>query len=333
MSRRRLLVLAVVAAALVALLSRGWGDGGTGPQRALPPAGREPGEPMLGGLRVPPGAELVGRDIPLDAGRTRAYLRVTGDPAEVWQGLDAELRRTGHVVYVDPPGGSGCRPEAPARPDPAGAPAANPPDRPSRWLSCRLTARPATALADPGDLRGVSAGLEVGGDAGDEVNILTVTVSPDDRLPVGPSDPPVPVGLVVPLPPPSGPLPSPGGTWLSRPGGDEFHVVPGSHLLALIRDEPSVADWSQCSGGEFFALLAVTGDVEAVHDAYVDQLPGVRILGGSRSTKDLRRGTDDVRLTRAGNWIPLRSEGTYLVFRSVTDRHGDTYAVMEYCRE
>jgi hypothetical protein len=332
---RRLLVVAVAACLLVALAVRGWPDD-PGPQRPMPPVERGPGAAMVAGLRVPPGAVLLGRAVPVDDARTRAYLRVTGDPALVWTALLTELVRTGHRVHLTAGGAGGCSPLHPApdgvpthavnllRPPPAGTP--------PQWIGCGVVARP----GDPERANEtVRAELLVGGGTGEHAaNHVTVTVASPERryiLPEGPGDRVVPVGFTVPLPP-APPLPGPGGSWLSRSGGDEFELVPGSHLLMLRTDAGGVGDWAQCSAGSFEAVLAITGDVVAGHDAYADQVPGADLFG-TRTDDAWLAGADRVRRTELHRPILLSAEGTYFAMRSVTSPRGESYAVIEYCRE
>jgi hypothetical protein len=339
MNRRVLLVaglvtaLAAAASAVVALR-----DDGPGPLRPMPAAELGPGSDLLWGLRVPAGAVMLGRPVPVDRQRTRAYLRVTGDAVRVWAALADQLRSAGHLVYAWPHG-EGCDLTYPERPGRTTLEAQAPPPPGTRPTSvtCRLTARPGASAADPGDLRSLEAELRIGtwtrASRRTTLNQLIVTTSTHDRnaLPNGPSSPWVePRDAVIPTPA-AGSLPAPGGTFrVSQWSDDEFRVVPGSRLVGLWTGLSGAGDWPSCSGGAFVAVLAVVGDVRRVHDAYAGQVPGWL---GSTSHETWPAGSGRVLHTYVRNAGFLSSESMVLDMRSVTDATGDTYAAMEFCRE
>lgn len=86
-----------------------------------------------------------------------------------------------------------------------------------------------------------------------------------------------------------------------------------------------------CSGGAVLAVLAVTGDIRKVHDAYADQVPGKG--GGHRRDEQWTARTDRVVRTEVRRTMFLSPVSANFELRSVTDARGDTYAVLEYCRE
>jgi hypothetical protein len=338
MNRRVLLVaglvtaLAAAVSAVVALR-----DDDPGPLRPMPVAEFGPGADLLWGLRVPAGAVMAGRPVPVDRQRTRAYLRVTGDPVRAWAELDRQLRRAGYLVHQATEDGTGCALEYPERPGRTSleAHAGPPPGTRPTAIDCWLTARPAAWNA--GDLRSLHAELHLGtgrtGRFATAVNQLTVTTSTLDRsaLPTGPSPRWVEPRDTLAPPVPPGVLPAPGGTFrVAQWSDDEFRVVPGSRLVGLWTGLSGAGDWPACSHGAFVAVLAVTGDVRRVHDAYADQVPGWL---GSRSDATWDEGRARVHSTEVRNGTLLTSQSMFLDLRSVTDAAGDTYAAMEYCRE
>jgi hypothetical protein len=339
--RRPLLIAVVVVAAVAvaggavtAVLRRGEDPG---PQRPMPVAERGPGANLVWGLRVPAGTVLLGRPVPTDERRERAYLRVTGDPAAAWSDLVGQLHRAGHLVFVPESSGSGCTAYvATGRGEPVPAEQVRPPPGTAPgWMRCRVQARPAAAARDfAGDLRSFEADLYIGGAGRYAANQLVVTVSAQNRelvLPTGPSDPWAEPGFSVAVPASAGTLPEPGETFAtSERHGDEFRVVPGSHLVGLWTELWEVGDWPQCSGGAFLAVLVITGDVRKVRDGYVEQVPGGR---DHRRDAEWTAGTDRVHRTELQRAIFLRPVTANFELRSVTDARNDTYAVAEYCRE
>ena len=150
MNRRVLLAAAVLASALAAAASAvvALRDDDPGPLRPMPAAELGPGSDLLWGLRVPDGAAMLGRPVPVDRERTRAHLRVTGDPVRVWAALDGQLRSSGHLVYTAAADG-GCHLTYPERPGRTALEAQAPPPPGTRptAMYCRLTARPAASAA------------------------------------------------------------------------------------------------------------------------------------------------------------------------------------------
>jgi hypothetical protein len=339
MNRRVLLVAGLVTALAAVSAVVALRDDGPGPLRPMPAVELGPDSDLLWGLRVPAGAVMLGRPVPVDRQRTRAYLRVSGDAVRVWAALHGQLRSSGHLVYAWPDNG-GCDltyPERPGRTALEAQASPSPGTRPTS-IVCRLTARPGASAADPGDLRSLEAELHIGtwtrASHRTTLNQLTVTTSTHDRnaLPNGPSSPWVaPRDAVIPTPP-AGSLPAPGGTFRVAPwSDDEFRVVPGSRLVGLWTGLSGAGDWPSCSGGALVAVLAVVGDVRRVHDAYAGQVPGWL---GSTSHEAWPAGSGRVLRTHVSNGSFLTSsESMILDLRSVTDARGDTYAAMEYCRE
>jgi hypothetical protein len=231
------------------------------------PTGAPPGSPLVDGLRTPPGTLLLGGAFPRPRGAA-AVMLVTGDPMDAFRDLAGQAQRRGYALRPQLTAGSCWLSTDPGAwwNGPGDDGAGRSPASEIHGLGCAVTGWTATS---GGQRRYVSLRLLVG--ATDRPYLahlgLAYTVADADAVVPVPSagafEPPA-------LESPFRPLVLtrvPGtGEALGQPFVTEpaLRVAAGTSMLA----PPFPAD---CGAGGFLAVLAVTGDVGAVVEAYAAQ--------------------------------------------------------------